>query len=71
VAAQALYRFRDLQNRYGKESVQPYSWKATKLSGRVQFLQLVFGAPEGADVHATITLPAEYWDCRDNSASAG
>ena len=25
-------------------------------------LQLVFGPPVGADICATITLPAEYWD---------
>jgi hypothetical protein len=59
---------RDLQNRHGREYVQFYYvdeplMKAIKQAGtNLQFLQLVFGAPEGADVYATITLPPEYCD---------
>jgi hypothetical protein len=59
---------RDLQNQYGREYVQFYYvdeplMKAIKQAEiNLQFLHLVFGSPEGADVYATISLPAAYWD---------
>ena len=59
---------RDLQNQYGREYVQFYYvdeplMKAIKLTGiNLQFLQLAFGAPAGAAVYKTITLPAQYWE---------
>ena len=58
----------DLQKQHGREYVQFYYaeeplMKAATLAGiKLHTLQLVFGPPERADICATITLPAEYWD---------